>query len=416
MKKFIVFLVAVGLVLYGASPLFAGGMINKNNLSAEYIRTLNRAAATDYADIVAYNPAGVVKFEDGLTANLSFHHILKTYENTTGGTNYESDEPSTIPALYAVYKKGSWAGFFGFSIPVGGGYVEFPTGNATTVKIKNSFGGTGPMKLEGESYGLGYTFGGAYQINDMFSVSLAARYIDSKKWLNGTAPAAALGGQAVSEYDATASGWGAIFGVNVFVSKDFTIGLKYESETKLEYEYTWGSGTNTPGGLVLQQFGYDNGKKGHEDLPALFSAGVSYNITPVLTIQPTLTYYFQKDADLGGVGNNSATVEDRVSDGYDLGIALEYAFTKTLKGSLGYLYTETGVDANDMLPESPELDAQTIGAGVAWQVIPNMDLNFGIGKVNYKSETSGPAPAFFPNVEYAKDVIFLAFGIQYKFF
>ena len=237
MKKCIVFLIAVGLTFYGAAPLFAGGMINKNNLSAEYIRTLNRAVATDYADIVAYNPAGVVKFEDGLTANLSFHEVLKTYENTTGGTAYETDVPSTIPALYAVYKKGPWAGFFGLNVPLGGGKVEFPNGNATTVKIRTALGGgAGAMKLEGESYGLGYTIGGAYRINDMFAVSLAARYIDSEKWLNGTAPT--VFGQANVEYDATASGWGAIVGVDIFVNKDLTIGLKYEGKTNLEYEYT----------------------------------------------------------------------------------------------------------------------------------------------------------------------------------
>ena len=418
MKKFIVFLVAVGLVLYGASPLFAGGAVSKNNLSAEYIRTLNRTAATDSADIVAYNPAGVVKLEDGLTVNFSFHTFGKDYKNITGGTTYESDEPSTIPALYTVYKKGQWAGFFGFNVPLGGGYVNYPTGNATTLKIQNSYGagGTGPMKLEGESYGLGYTFGGAYQINDMVSVSVAARYIDSKKWFNGTALATLLGGQATAEYDATASGWGAVFGVDVFVNKDLTLGFKYETKTALEYTYVWAAGTNTPGGNVLNQFEFRNGGKANEDLPAMFSAGVSYNITPVLKIMPTLTYYFQKDADLGGIGVNSKTLEDRISDGYDLGIALEYAFTKTVKGSLGYLYTETGVAANDMLPEAPELDARTIGAGVVWQVIPKLDLNFGIGKVNYKDDTSGPAPAFFPNVTYEKDITFLAFGIQYKFF
>ena len=263
MKKFIVFLVAVGLVLYGASPLFAGGMINKNNLSAEYIRTLNRAAATDYADIVAYNPAGVVKLEDGLTANLSFHTFGKDYENTTGGTNYNSDEPSTIPALYAVYNKGPWAGFFGFNVPVGGGYVNYSAGNATTFKITGFGAVPGPQKLEGESYGLGYTFGGAYQINDMFSVSLAARYIDSNKWLSATAPSATAGGlQGIAEYDATASGWGAILGVDVFVNEDLTIGLKYESKTRLEYEFIHSPGTNAVGTGVLNTFGFSNGAKG----------------------------------------------------------------------------------------------------------------------------------------------------------
>jgi hypothetical protein len=40
------------------SAVYAGAIDNKTNWSAEYIRTLNRNAATDYADIAAYNPAG----------------------------------------------------------------------------------------------------------------------------------------------------------------------------------------------------------------------------------------------------------------------------------------------------------------------------------------------------------------------
>lgn len=208
MKKSTVFVVVVGLILSSAAPLLAGGLINKNNLSAEYIRTLNRAAATDAADIVAYNPAGVMAFEDGLCTNFSIQYFDKEYENLKGGTTYSSTEPSIIPALYAVYKKGKWAGFFGFNIPIGGGKVDFPSGNAVTIRIQENFGGTGPMKLEADTYGFGYTFGGAYQINNRYAISLAARYIDSKKWLNGTAPAAAAGGQATAEYDATATGWG----------------------------------------------------------------------------------------------------------------------------------------------------------------------------------------------------------------
>ena len=43
------------------SSAVAGAIDNKTNWSAEYIRTLNRNAATDFADIAAYNPAGTVK-------------------------------------------------------------------------------------------------------------------------------------------------------------------------------------------------------------------------------------------------------------------------------------------------------------------------------------------------------------------
>jgi long-chain fatty acid transport protein len=250
----------------------------------------------------------------------------------------------------------------------------------------------------------------------MFAVALAVRYINSEKWLNATAPATLAGGQATAEYEATATGWGGIIGLDIFLNKEVTIGLKYETKTRLEYEYTHQGGTNAAGRNVLNQFWYTNGGKAHEDLPAMFSAGVSYRVTPAIRIEPTFTYYFQKDADLGGIGKTSKTLEDRISDGYEIGVALEYAFTETLKASLGFLWTDTGVDANDMLPEAPELDARSICAGFAWKAKPNLELNVGIGKVNYLNERVSSTATYFSNEEYSKDVIYMGFGIQYKFF
>ncbi|MBW2565895.1 MAG: hypothetical protein JRE24_03215, partial [Deltaproteobacteria bacterium] len=58
MKRLLFFLCVSTLVFAVATPLMAGGADNKTGWSAEYIRTLNRNAATDSADIVMYNPAG----------------------------------------------------------------------------------------------------------------------------------------------------------------------------------------------------------------------------------------------------------------------------------------------------------------------------------------------------------------------
>ncbi|MBW1744497.1 MAG: hypothetical protein JRJ47_13875, partial [Deltaproteobacteria bacterium] len=70
MKRFLAFLCVSALVFCLTSPVMAGGIDNKHNFSAEYIRTLNRNAATDSADATVYNPAGVVRMEDGLYGNL----------------------------------------------------------------------------------------------------------------------------------------------------------------------------------------------------------------------------------------------------------------------------------------------------------------------------------------------------------
>ncbi|MFC1826167.1 hypothetical protein ACFLYZ_02085, partial [Thermodesulfobacteriota bacterium] len=145
--------------------------------------------------------------------------------------------------------------------------------------------------------------------------------------------------------------------------------------------------------------------------------GLSYKFTPKLRVEPTFTYYFNEDADIGGIATSSKDLEDRIANGYDVGVAVEYAFTETLKASVGILWTETGVDANDMLPEAPELDAFSMCTGLAWKAKPNLDVNVGIGRVFYHSETTdGATTTAYKNVEYSKNVVQMAFGVQYKFF
>ena len=82
MKKLFVFLCVAGLIAASASPLFAGAIDNKHNWSAEWVRSLNRNAATDSADAVSYNPAGVMKMDNGFYLNATGQYALKEYSNT----------------------------------------------------------------------------------------------------------------------------------------------------------------------------------------------------------------------------------------------------------------------------------------------------------------------------------------------
>ncbi|HSM89432.1 MAG TPA: long-chain fatty acid transport protein, partial [Desulfobacterales bacterium] len=124
--------IAVGIIVLMvglASSLQAGGIINKQNLSADYIRTLNRNAATDMADAAVYNPAGTAMMEDGLYLKADAIYLMKDYSNQLPSSppfnlgTLDSEEPSIIPGLFAVYKHDRWSGFFAVSIPGGGGKV-----------------------------------------------------------------------------------------------------------------------------------------------------------------------------------------------------------------------------------------------------------------------------------------------------
>lgn len=408
MKKLLAFLGMVSLIFFSSSPVMAGGIDNKTNCSAEYVRTLNRNASTEGADIVSYNPAGTVKYQDGLYGNLSLHYIKKEYNNKINNVDRDSDEPSIIPGVYGIYKKGRWALFGGISNYGGGGYVEFSKGNQTTNEYKYALVplalGTGDESLRAESYYIGYMLGGAYQINDVWAVSLAARNIQADKEADGHVTYGPLvNNTEYFDYDQSANGWGGVIGVNISPGDAWNIGLRYETKTELEFKYQ----VNRDSLGLLAGAGITSGTKTQRDLPAIFGAGVSYRVTPKWRVETNLTWYFNTDADWDGA-------EDNVDDGYDLGIGVEYMLNDKWTLMAGYLYTDAGVDPKYMTPSAPELDANTIGAGFAWKALKDLTVNFAVGNAFYTSDSFTFANV--DKIEYEKNNFFLGFGLEYKFF
>jgi long-chain fatty acid transport protein len=418
MKKLLVCLCVAGLMVSSVSPLFAGGIENKHNWSAEYVRTLNRNAATDSADAVVYNPAGVMKMEDGLYLKLDGQYVLKEYSNTFYGTKYETDEPDFIPSLFTLYKKDKWAAYGAVTVVVAGGQVDYKDGNTTTFLIGTQLGPVLGVpflidhSLKGESYFIGYTIGGAYAINDMISVSLGARYVDASREFKGYAT---LGDDPFGpdlrvdvDYEETGHGWGGIIGVNIAPTEALNIGLRYETKTSIDLRTDVKTDTvPLPGGLP----GLVDGAKRNRDMPALLGLGVSYKFTPKIKVDANFTWYLNNDVDWDDNPVTATNDESQKDNGYDLGIACEYTFNSKWKASVGYMYTWVGIEPEDMKIETPELDGGTIAGGIAYKATPNLEFNFGILRVFYNDKTTDLG------IKYEKDpVVDIAAGIQYKFF
>ena len=425
MKK--VFTCAGGLLISFAfvSAVYAGAIDNKTNWSAEYIRTLNRNAATDYADIAAYNPAGTVKLQDGFIINGSAQYLSKEYKNNVSdpfGTNsYESDEPSVVPGIFGVYNRDKWSVFGAVTVVGGGGKVDFSQGNWTTRGAQLKLIGLlppgaaapGPAKLTAESVYLGYTLGGAYEVNEMFSFSVGLRYVDASREAKASGSLLTAGPPLTFaiDFEEEGDGWGGIFGLNIAPNEKFNIGMRFETKTNIDLKATVKENT-LPSGMLEQLLGISNGQARPRDLPGLVALGVSYWISPKLRIETNYTQYLNTNADWGGD-------EDLVNDGYDLGVTLEYHFNESWLASIGYLRTVLGVDPDEMLPENPELDANTIGAGIAYAFNEKFHTNVSIGNTFYgplaesDSFTLHSTPP--TTVEYEKNVFFLALGLEYRF-
>ena len=203
MKKLFVFLCVAGLIAASASPLFAGGIINKQNQSTDYMRTLSRHAATDSPTSLMYNPAGIMKMEDGGYAKLDIMYFSKDYSNTVPSNFGEfdqafgelsEDEPSIIPGFFAVFKQEKWAVFL--PLPSRPGVVNSIMIKAMPERFSlptellrvqphlrrfwclcRRYNRIDSQKIEvKESTVYGFTFGGSYAINDMWSIAAGARY------------------------------------------------------------------------------------------------------------------------------------------------------------------------------------------------------------------------------------------------
>ena len=401
----------------------AGGITNKQNFSIEYDRTASRNAANDSADAAVYNPAGVMQMEDGFYLNAGAFYVLKDYSNTVGSIEYKSDEPSFVPNMIGLYKKGNWAAFGAFTLP-GGGMVIYDKGSTTTLGYgailttganyaltqppyslppASYYSAVSSHSLEAESVYYGLTLGGAYRVNDLVSVALGMRYIKADK---ETRASIAISPSALGtlygmpdrtfniDYEEAANGLAGFAGLNIAPNDSFNIGLRYEVSTKLDFE----TSINTDNTGMLQ-----NGLKKREDLPGLLGIGIGYRISPDLKVDTSFTYYLEKEAN---------RQDDRFEDagnGYDLAMAFEYAFNPKLKGSLGYMHTIVNMDTDDMQPEAAELDAHTICAGFVYALMPGLDMNFALMKNIYNSEVRSDG------IELDKKLFCLGFGIQYKF-
>lgn len=448
MRKGLIALGVVFLMAGLAASVQAGGIINKQNLSADYIRTLNRNASTDMADAAAYNPAGTAMMQDGLYMKADVIYLMKDYSNnlpssfpvagsplpanTSGGT-LDSEEHSIIPGLFAVYKQDRWAGFFGVTIPGGGGKVRFDDGNARTALLSLGYApllgytGLGALNapatadqfIEVDSYYVGYSLGGSYKIFDSLSLGGGIRYVDAYQKFKGHAKNPTTGQSVNVKIEREDEAFNYFLGLDYAPIKDLNIALTYMSNTPLNFKADTKDSTSFLGpNSISSRVGWTDGTHEREDLPGYLGLGVSYFIIPgTLRIEPNFTYYLEKQAKFEG----NRFQDSMPGNSYDLGVTLEYILNPQWKFSVGYLRTEIkGMESQDLLPEAPELDANSLGLGLVWSPLDRLSLTLSGIKVWYESVKTGPestAAGRSPSgTSLDKDVWGLAFGIQYRFF
>jgi len=473
MKKALVLLCMLAIVLSGAT-VFAGSIDYLSNQSARYLMTFSRCAATDAADIVNYNPAGTAFMAPGLTIDFSTQTLFKPYSQdttntysaaaigyagaTSGSDSFDQSEPTPVlPNLYAVYNfgqlgAGNLAINFQAGIVAGGGTLKWDDGTAGSTLALLGIGLTtsAPVVAGGYNHptgaitsqslevssvyyniglGVSYSF-----LDNMVAVNLGGRVVMPKRSLKLEA-AYAAGYTLEGEYEYDATGYTPIIGICVKPMTGLTIGLRYEFETDLEFEYnekTFASNDTYVGlvaGGILSNGGIKDGNKFNSNLPAILAAGVEYVVMPGLTVAVQGTYYFLSSADLGTTYDSSTGLavcdtNEFYDDGWEVSLGVTYQVMTELKVGIGFLYTVQG--AKDDLFNSqytvlttsanPALNSWAVGLGGTYALANlGLDITLTGSWTHYLSEDYEFVHAKLGTFsgKYEKDVYNIGVGIGY---
>jgi long-chain fatty acid transport protein len=472
MNRFSSRLMLVLCVLMISSSLFAGSVDYLSNQSAQYMMTYTRNASTDAsADIVNFNPAGAAYLPQGLYFSLSNQTLMKPYSQDST-TDYDSavtplgmvDKSETLeqdlPTYYLpnfdmIYSFGDMgygklAGYFQAGIVGGGGKLEWENGSAATNYLLSAIsGGTStasggavnPLKVSSQSfiahsvyYGVGAGVATSF-LNDLFSVSLGARYVWAQRNFEVNAIFAS-GMTLKGSYDYEATGITPIAGLDIKPSSSLTIGIRYEYETKLEFEYNQDKLTSSNGTLLtvarnaLAGSGISDGKKFNYNLPQILGLGVEYAVNPDFSVMTSANIYFLSLSDMGKTYNSgvvNGSVNDYFGTGYELSLGATYKIIKELKLGVGFLYTESGAKKSYFENQftflnasaNPPLDSIGVTMGGTYSIESlNLDITL-TGTwihyipLDYSFAISGTASGVVDNVSgtYEKDVYDIALGV-----
>ena len=458
MKKLLVKPILALFFVASAAVLSAGSLDYLSNQSAGFYLNMAAVSATDGAEIVPYNPAGTALLGKGFYFDISNQTLFKFYSESEDARlkeDYKLNNPTPLlPSLTAVYNfgklgAGNLSVYLNGGICAGGGVVDWSDGTVGTNVYPSSIadgltkksyttaptaGSSTSLEASSVYYGLGVGVGYSF-LEDKLSASAGVRYVMAKRTgameasMNFNTPA--LVGMALPtawvldadyEYTQEARGFTPIFGFDARPMKGLTLGIRYEMETELEFEWdidtldvTATGGPIGSGAVASVKTELDkDGEKFNQNLPQLISFGAEYDFNPKLTMNFQTTVYMMNLADLDGM-------EDDYNIGYEVALAARYALNEKFLFGGSIMYTESGakddIYENDgylmTVSANPPLDSLMFGLGAKYMVFKNFNVLLSGAYVDYlKKDVETDAGL---EITYKKQVFNLGLGVSYMF-
>lgn len=382
---------------------------NLSQMSAKWVRMQTRNAATDGADIVNYNPAGLVHLKEGVHISFSNQTLIRRPEHqfNLNGREYSFRQEGTnvlLPMLYAACRIKEWAIYSGLYVSGKDGTVNYPNGSINSMRT-----GIQLLPSINEMYAVDYTtlehsslktssyyitipFGVAYRLNEKVSFSAGGRYLMvTERTKMGFTFGNSISGienlHQSGEYTESDTGFGGIVGIHLQFSDRIRLAIHYESKVRLNFETTLNHSD-----LQLRE----EKAKRHRDLPATFNSGFALKINDRLSTQIDFNYYYQSNANWGQTVDPATGQQVEAGklagDCYLINAGFRYQLTNQIELSAGGGLTNYEQDDNPLfysLPGSFERikrDNVHFGFGGSYMLLKNLQIDLGVSKTVYKDQ------------------------------
>lgn len=437
------------------TKMFSASIDHIQTYTPEYLGNQAQNGMINRASVY-YNPAGLVRLENGTYLQIGTQLALGYEKMEFNGKDYKADLLQPIPNFAMYNVKDNSALYWTFGGVGGGGDLEYKDGVAGTAVVPQILGGiinSNPMvpsmlkpltatintdgsKAEGRNIYAQTTVGKTWAIDDKLSVSLGGRVVYGIRnlkgdlVLNGNQNLKLIGipvGESASiDSRRDAFGFGGQLGVNYVANEKLNLAMRYDTRVKMSFK---ARGQESKLNLLGQELGFSTfypeyaiGSKVRRDLPAILAVGASYKVTDNWKLALAGNYYFNKDAKLDVVeGGNSLSklgvkkVEPEYENGWEIALGNEYKLNErwTLLGSVNY--AKTGAKASSYDDVEYALDSVTLGAGLKYMPEESTEWVFSVchfmydtSEGHYKEKYSGMG---IDNPKYKKDIT--ALGVSY---
>ncbi len=405
-----------------------------SNNSASYFQNPSQIGKIS-VEGVFYNPAGTVFLDDGLYLNANLQNSLISETMALRGNKLGSKSYAGAPSFNLLYKKDKFSLFGNASVIAGGATLKYKEGVPGIILAAEGFNEkTGGLlgarvtnnNFSGQNRYYQLMVGGAYKINDQFSISGGLKYVHAVRKLKGNVTYSynplvgrfiGLSGNNLSiDSKREADGIGGVIGFDYKPTDTLNIAVKYETPVKLKFESkaTENDKMSVAGkslGISFFYPEYANKASYRRDLPGVLSFGISKDVNK-FTYSAGYIHYFNKSAKM-----------DRFEykDGYEVNFGVDYRINDKFTWHAGFNYADTGAPRNTFSDVEYAVNSQIYATGLTYKPNDASEWKFGIAHVSYSSAngekevTSLGINIDKSKVKYDKSINVFTVGYTHKF-